>query len=337
MSEPEKPVNKNKKYRKDKPDDPTIDKWKIDPITPGEMKAPLLETSSFAVMFPKYRENYLKEVFPIVKNKMREHHIKADLDLIEGTMTVRTTNKTWDPYIILKARDVIKLLSRSVPYMHALNLMNDGVDCDVIKIRSFVRNKERFIKRRQRLVGPKGMTLKALELLTNCYILVQGGTISCIGYFKNLKVLRRIVEDCMKNIHPIYHIKELMIKKELAKNPEMAEENWERFLPQFKKRNVKRKKMQINEKKEYKVFPDEPEPRKIDKLIESGEIFKGEETKTAKARREKVKQMLKDIEQVEEKEEVKAEKANDKKKREKKERMMPPEEEVTLLGKKRHE
>jgi len=79
------------------------------------------------------------------------------------------------------------------------------------------------------------MTLKALELLTNNYILVQGNTVSLMGYFKDIKVCWRIIEDTMHNIHPIYNIKELMIRRELSKNPAMKEVSWDKFLPNFKK------------------------------------------------------------------------------------------------------
>ncbi|KAJ1018911.1 hypothetical protein NDA16_004714 [Ustilago loliicola] len=295
-------VSKNKKHRKDKPwDSDSINHWEVPQFLPTEIKGPFLEESSFATLFPKYRERYLKEVWGHVTSALEKHGIACTLDLVEGSMTVKTTRKTYDPYIILKARDMIRLLSRSVPFPQAVKILEDGVECDVIKIGNLLRNKERFVKRRQRIIGPNGSTLKAIELLTGCYVLVQGNTVSTMGHFKALKEVRRIVIDCLKNIHPIYHIKELMIKRELAKDPKLAEENWERFLPKFKKRNVKSKptptssdpatganatsasgsnvaeaggkKKEKIKPKTYTPFPPPQQPSKIDLQLESGEYF----------------------------------------------------------------
>lgn len=238
---------------------------KIPEFKPEHNPHGLVEESVFATLFPKYREQYLNQVWPLVQKTLAEHHIKAELDLIEGSMTVKTTRKTWDPYIIIKARDLIKLLSRSVPFEQAKRVLEDEVGCDIIKIGKITRNRDKFVKRRQRLIGPNGCTLKSIELLTNCYVLVQGNTVSALGPYKGLQQVRKIVEDTMKNIHPIYNLKALLIKKELAKDPKLKNENWERFLPKFVNRNVSKRKQpkKKKEKKKYETFPPAPPETKV--------------------------------------------------------------------------
>lgn len=268
----------------DKPwEDDSVDHWKTEAFTQGDMTAgSLLEESSFAVLFPAYRENYLRDVWPQVTSALKEHGVACTLDLIEGSMTVATTRKTWDPYIILKARDLIKLLARSVHLQQALKVLQDDVFCDIIKVGGLCTNKERFVKRRDRLLGPNGSTLKAIEILTACYVMVQGNTVSVMGPHRGLKQVRRLVEDCFRNYHPVYHIKAMMIKRELERDATLKNESWERFLPKFKKQNVKRKKAKARKEKEYTPFPPAPAPRKVDLQLESGEYFLSAEQKAAR-------------------------------------------------------
>eukprot|EP01063_Lacrimia_lanifica_P018132 TRINITY_DN25088_c0_g1_i1.p1 TRINITY_DN25088_c0_g1~~TRINITY_DN25088_c0_g1_i1.p1 ORF type:complete len:324 (+),score=176.03 TRINITY_DN25088_c0_g1_i1:44-1015(+) len=277
-------------------------KYEVPEWTKESAGACLVELSKFATLFPKYLENYFQTMWAEILQILKSNDLDGKLDLIEGSVTVLTTRKTWDPYSIIKARDFMKLLARSVPLHQAQKIFQDDMTYDIIKISAMVRHKERFIKRRQRLIGPNAQTLKALELLTECYILVQGNTVSVMGTHKGCKAVRNVVTDTMGNIHPIYAIKQLLIKRELGKDEDMKGADWSKYIPQFRKTHQKKRKMapkdgeeggegaaaakpKRKEKKPYTAFPPEPVPRKEDILMASGEYWKMEKEKQ-KAKRD---------------------------------------------------
>ncbi|KPA83419.1 hypothetical protein ABB37_03053 [Leptomonas pyrrhocoris] len=244
--------------------------------------------TTFATLFPSYLESYVKSIWPAVEEVLGQHQLVGKLDLLEGSMTVATTRRTWDPYTIVDARDFLKLLARNVPLAQAQKIFQSDITSDIINISVKGGSVRRFVKRRDRLIGPKGQTLKALEILTGCYVLVQGKTVAVMGPVKGTQMVRSIVEDCMNNIHPIYGLKQLLIKRELMKREDMKHEDWSRFIPVYKKtqpnkekqkavRKIKKERMQAAKLKqagkEKSIFPPAPPKRLEDIAMESGEAF----------------------------------------------------------------
>lgn len=70
-------------HKKPKPwDHDGIDHWRVDPFSKDDNPTGLLEESSFAVLFPKYREQYLREVWPAVTRALKEVGIACELNLV---------------------------------------------------------------------------------------------------------------------------------------------------------------------------------------------------------------------------------------------------------------
>ncbi len=54
-------------------DNDSIDHWHVEEFKPGDMAHSLVDESSFATLFPKYREKYLQQVWPHVTRALKEH------------------------------------------------------------------------------------------------------------------------------------------------------------------------------------------------------------------------------------------------------------------------
>jgi len=254
--------------------------WAVPKYSEEDLGRSVVDETTFATLFPKYLETYLQTIWPDVELVLKKYKCKGELNLTEGSMTVSTTKGSWDPYAIINARDFMKLLSRSVPLQQAAKIFEDDVYMDVVNIGGFVLNKERFVKRRQRLLGPDGKTLKALELLTDCYILVQGKSVAVMGNYRNIKAVKKITEDCMRNIHPIYGLKKLLIQRELTASQALKVQSWSKYLPEFRKSHLpraKRKKLRreikLRKAKVRTPFPPPQQPRREDIEMQTGEFW----------------------------------------------------------------
>ena len=192
--------------------------------------------SKFSVIFPKYQERFIRESWDMINRILNSYRLDSQLDLKFGLIEVANNKNTIDPYVLIKARDFLRLISRSVPLYQAAKIFDDNIYCDIINISKKILNRKKFLKRRKRLIGNKGTIIKSIEILTQCYILVQGNTVSCMGKHSGLKIVRTIIDDCMDNIHPVLHLKRLIVKRELSKDFRFINKNWESFLPGLKKK-----------------------------------------------------------------------------------------------------
>lgn len=210
---------------------------------------PFLCESSLSIIISAHRLPYFTSIFCHLQTAIITKKLKVKLEKNEATVT--TTNQTRDPYILIKARDVLLLVARCVPYTDAIKILEDKVFFDTILIKS---NENRI----GRLEGSKGETLKALKLLTNTSVYLDKKCVCVIGKcIKAINDVRDVVENVFyKNVHPAYLLKRLVVRNEIMKDEEKKELDWDNYLPKAKsKMNNKRGKK--SKKKVEKIKDNE--------------------------------------------------------------------------------
>lgn len=250
----------------------------------SSFKHQFLETSSSKVLFQKQRLNYLKSVESFIKKACDLKKILYTVDYDEQSMEVSTTSKTRDPYIFIKAVDMIQLLSKGMLLEQAARVLEDDVFSEIIPINLITTNEKTFENRKHRISNPK--TLKAIELLTKCNVLISGKTACVVGNYKGINDAKHIIISCFENIHPVFEIKKLMIKKNLEKDG--VEGDWERFMPKIQKTHSKRSvKGRV-----AGGMPEEIRERKEDLQMKTGEYFTNQSNTSSKDERKAKREQI---------------------------------------------
>jgi ribosomal RNA assembly protein len=153
--------------------------------------------------------------------------VKLDVDT-EGGVTVTLLEKSSDPSLLLKAKDVVTAIGRGFSPDVTFRLIRNEDDIfDMIDLRQIFGRSESDIKRiKGRIIGADGKTRKLIEELSEANMVVYGHTVGFIGSFEQVDTARNavqmIIEGCQH--HTVY--KYLQRKRSELKKQKL--ELWEK-------------------------------------------------------------------------------------------------------------
>ena len=149
------------------------------------------------VRIPKERVGVLVGPDGKVKQQIEEKFmVELAIESESGAVTIILSEKTRDPSLLFKAKDVVTAIGRGFSPEHAFRLLRDeDAIFDFIDLRAIFGRSESDIKRvKGRVIGANGKTRKLIEELTDASVVVYGHTIGFIGTFEQVDIARNAVQ-----------------------------------------------------------------------------------------------------------------------------------------------
>jgi len=149
------------------------------------------------VRIPKERVGVLVGPDGKVKQKIEEKlMVVLQIESESGGVTIVLSERTNDPSLLFRAKDVVTAIGRGFSPEHAFRLLRNEEDIfEFIDFRVVFGRSESDIKRvKGRIIGANGKTRKLIEELTDASVVVYGHTVGFIGTFEQVDAARNAVQ-----------------------------------------------------------------------------------------------------------------------------------------------
>ena len=149
------------------------------------------------IRIPNERVGVLVGPCGMVKQKIEEKlMVELQIESESGGVTIVLSERTNDPSLLFRAKDVVTAIGRGFSPEHAFRLLRNEDDIfDFIDFRVVFGRSESDIKRvKGRIIGANGKTRKLIEELTDASVVVYGHTVGFIGTFEQVDVARNAVQ-----------------------------------------------------------------------------------------------------------------------------------------------
>ncbi len=119
--------------------------------------------------------------------------VKLTIDSESGEVEIDDTNA--DPFLALKAEDVVKAIGRGFSPKRAFRLFEEDVIMEIIDLKDYYGKRENRIRiARGRIIGTNGKARRTIEDFTGTYISVFGNTVAIIGSYEGMEIARKSIE-----------------------------------------------------------------------------------------------------------------------------------------------
>lgn len=152
-------------------------------------------TSEFLVRLPMERVAVLIGPKGSTKKRLEElTGCKLIVNSDNGNVLVIMEDEIDDPVVLWKARDMVKAIGRGFSPHKVYHIMRSDFGFELIQIRDIIGAKPSALQEvRSRVIGKKGRTRNTIEQSTGVFLSVFGNTISIIGEFQKMHIVRDAV------------------------------------------------------------------------------------------------------------------------------------------------